>query len=276
MKISKLQLKNFKRFTDLTIDNIPSETKLVLLIGSNGSGKSTVFDAFSFINNRIKRDIGLAEDYTDYYRKNKKVASEVSIKFDNNDEVILPDNSYIDIKLPEETFYGRTSYRQIPKLTRTALGQNKYASSEKDFDKDSDRPKYFIERDNRFENDIEKITEAILKEFFRGNQSTEKIRERYIDPINKALKNIFGEGNGTKFELIEILPPIEGKTAQINFRKGVSEIHYNYLSAGEKEVFNLLINIHSRVSMYQNTIYFFDEIDLHLNTKLQYNFLKEI
>src|ERR1039457_4770965 len=116
MKISKLQLKNFKRFTNLTIDNIPSETKLVLLIGSNGSGKSTVFDAFSFINNRIKRDIGLAEDYTDYYRKNKKVASEVSIKFDNNDEVILPDNSYIDIKLPEETFYGRTSYRQIPKL----------------------------------------------------------------------------------------------------------------------------------------------------------------
>ena len=50
MKIQKLQLKNFKRFTDLTIEGIPGNTKLVLLIGANGSGKSSVFDAFEFLN----------------------------------------------------------------------------------------------------------------------------------------------------------------------------------------------------------------------------------
>lgn len=52
MKINKLQLQNFKRFTDLTID-LGEETnspKLVLLIGANGSGKSAVFDAFELIN----------------------------------------------------------------------------------------------------------------------------------------------------------------------------------------------------------------------------------
>ena len=32
----------------------------------------------------------------------------------------------------------------------------------------------------------------------------------------------------------------------------------------------------SRAELYKNTIFFFDEIDLHLNTKLQYSFLKEI
>ena len=46
MRITKVELKNFKRFTDLTIDGIPTDAKLVLLIGSNGSGKSSVFDAF--------------------------------------------------------------------------------------------------------------------------------------------------------------------------------------------------------------------------------------
>ena len=76
--------------------------------------------------------------------------------------------------------------------------------------------------------------------------------------------------------MFEIIPPLEGKVAQITFRKGDSEIHYNYLSAGEKEVFILLINLLSRGSLYQDTIYFLDEIDLHLNTKLQFNLLKEV
>ncbi len=50
MFINKLQLKNFKRFTDLTVDRAAQQNqnppKLVLLIGANGSGKSCIFDAF--------------------------------------------------------------------------------------------------------------------------------------------------------------------------------------------------------------------------------------
>jgi AAA15 family ATPase/GTPase len=37
-----------------------------------------------------------------------------------------------------------------------------------------------------------------------------------------------------------------------------------------------LVNLLSRGHLYQDTIYFLDEIDLHLNTKLQFNLLKEI
>lgn len=181
-------------------------------------------------------------------------------------------NNYQRSNLPICSFYGRSSFRQVSRLTRTALGQG----GPVDFDKDSDRPRYFIDRDNRFENDIEKVTEIILKDFFRSGQSNEEIRQKYISPINEALKNIFGEGNSTKLHLLEIIPPLEGKVAQITFRKGESEIHYDYLSAGEKEVFNLLINLLSRATLYQDTIYYLDEIDLHLNTKLQYSLLKEI
>jgi len=49
MRIKKIELTNFKRFTSLTISDIPDTTKLVLVIGSNGSGKSSLFDAFDWL-----------------------------------------------------------------------------------------------------------------------------------------------------------------------------------------------------------------------------------
>lgn len=272
MKISKIHLTNFKRFTDLLIDNIPSTAKLVLLIGSNGSGKSSLFDAFGFMDASIKQDVAHNDEFWNYFKKKNDIPVSVTLQLDDNSEYTVTNKNFLKPKLTSTAFYGRTSFRQIPRLTRTSLGQG----GRFDFEKDSDRPRFFIERDNRFENDVEKITEVILKDFFRSQESNEQIRQKYINPINAALKNIFGVGNGTKLQLIEIIPPLEGKVAQITFSKGDSEIHYNYLSAGEKEVFNLLINLLSRGSLYQDTIYFLDEIDLHLNTKLQYSLLKEI
>ncbi|MBX3252528.1 MAG: AAA family ATPase [Chitinophagaceae bacterium] len=277
MRITELHLVNFKRFTDLTITNIPESSKLVLLIGSNGSGKSAVLDVFSLMLGAVRHDVSGGEERFEYYYKQTNQELLLTITVTNGETFSISGErgglSWDErlYKLKGANFYGRTSFRQIPQLTRTSLGEQKF-----DFDKDSDRPKFFIERDSRFENDVEKITEIILKDFFRSGRSNEQIRHEYIDPINKALRNIFGTGNGTKLQLIEIIPPLEGKIAQINFKKGESEIHYNFLSAGEKEVFNLLINLLSRASLYRDTIYFFDEIDLHLNTRLQYNLLKEI
>ena len=273
MKISRIHLSNFKRFSDLAIENIPDSSKLVLLIGTNGSGKSCLFDAFGFIDGIIKKDIAINEEYYwSYFKKKIDLDVSVRITFENDVEYVVSSDHFKQPDLTTTTFYGRTSFRQIPRLTRTTLGQKGGV----DLEKDSDRPKFFIERDNRFENDIEKITEIILKDLFRSKQSNEQIRQKYIDPINLGLKNIFGSGNGTKLQLMEIIPPLEGKVAQITFQKGDSEFHYNYLSAGEKEVFNLLINLLSRSSLYQDTIYFLDEIDLHLNTKIQFTLLKEL
>ena len=271
MKIKSLQLKNFKRFTDLTLQDIPENAKLVLLIGSNGSGKSSVFDAFEYLATQNHKH-SITKDQAYYY---KKVGEDLTVKLETYDfgiEGLFDKHVKRSNNLTASSFFGRTSFRQIPRLTRTRLGD----SGSVNFKGDSDRPATFIDRDNRFENDIEKITGDILKDFFRGSESNEEIKKRYIDPINNSLKNIFGEQNGIQLTLLEIIPPLEGKTAQINFRKGESEFHYNQLSAGEKEIINILFDLLSRAELYQNTIFFFDEIDLHLNTKLQYSFLKEI
>lgn len=47
MKIKTIQIKNFKRFTDLTITNIPETARLIVLVGPNGSGKTSLFEAFN-------------------------------------------------------------------------------------------------------------------------------------------------------------------------------------------------------------------------------------
>ena len=45
MKIKSIKLEGFRRFKNLTIEDIPEEARLVVMIGPNGSGKSSVFDA---------------------------------------------------------------------------------------------------------------------------------------------------------------------------------------------------------------------------------------
>jgi hypothetical protein len=41
MKISTVRLRDFKRFTDLTITAIPESARLVILLGSAGSNSSS-------------------------------------------------------------------------------------------------------------------------------------------------------------------------------------------------------------------------------------------
>jgi AAA15 family ATPase/GTPase len=166
MKIKNLQLKNFKRFTDLTLQDIPDNAKLVLLLGSNGSGKSSVFDAFEKYSTQFSQ-------YSNYLHVDKNYYSK-----DTSRDFIISINNYGDGKISKISFYGRSSFRQIPKLTRTGLGNSNF-----DVVDNSDRPSSFIERDLRFENDLEHIFGKLLKEFFRTTDDKSEIKKTIIDPI---------------------------------------------------------------------------------------------
>lgn len=269
MKIKSLQLKNFKRFTDLTLLDIPEEAKLVLLIGSNGSGKSSVFDGLEILNKYKTNQVHQADKYYNKGNSNYQIIADFG-KGWLWDTARKTYRGNEEVKIVLTPLYGRTSFRQIPRLSRTQLGQ-KF-----DIKSDNDRPHSFIDRDERFENDLEFLFGKLLREFFRKDQDKSEIKNNVIKPINDSFDRIFLKDNGTKIELIELIPPLEGKVAEITFKKGNSFFHYNFLSAGEKEVFNVLINLIARKEYYQGGILYFDEIDLHLNTRLQYYFLKEI
>jgi AAA15 family ATPase/GTPase len=276
MRITKLQLQNFKRFTDLTI-SLDKPYKLVLLVGANGSGKSSVFDAFEAVSSNEKKTFVFDQNHEgNYYIKDKKEDFTIII-FDEEDSTFTLTSKVSGKAFDKSTFkninkfYGRSSLRQVPKLERLSLGKSTI-----DFANDSDRPRQFIDRDERFENDIEYITAQILQAVFNSNIDTKDIRDKFIEPINAAFERIFGTDTSISLRLKQFAPPLDGNVANILFQKGDSEIHYNLLSAGEKEVFNILINLLSRRDIFKDTIYFFDEIDLHLNTKLQFNLIKEI
>jgi AAA15 family ATPase/GTPase len=282
MKIRQLQLKNFKRFTDLTIDLSSTEPlpKLVLLIGANGCGKSSVFDAFEILNHINKTTKTDNSKRTDYYVKQNgeaKVSAifeknlAITAQIENEDNVI---NTFKKGKFPTNAFYGRSAVRYLPRLIRTSLGQAI------DIQSDKDRPIYFIDPDNRFENDVEILLKNIIDIIFKGiNQSNPEQLDNikaFLNRINEALTRIFGFDKGTSLRFVNFLPPSDGQPILMLFRKGTSEINYDLLSSGEKEIINILFNLFLRTPIHQDTIYFFDEMDSHLHTSLQYNLLAEI
>lgn len=271
MHISKIQLLNFKRFSDLTIDlsAFQPPPKLVLLIGANGSGKSSLFDAFERLSQVARGEHGF---FDDYYKKDRKTPR-MFVDFDNYERIKHTFPSFPTEKLSYDvSFYGRSAMRQTPRLTRKAL------TATVDVGNDSDRPRYLIDIDERFENDVVLLINKILGEVFneKGEFDAKILRERYIVPINEALKRIFGEDVATTLALMNLSLPTNGKPAQITFKKGNSTFEYELLSSGEKEIFSILLNLLMRRDSFQDTIYFIDELDVHLNTSLQYSLLKEI
>lgn len=275
MRINRLQLKNFKRFTDLTIDLslLHAPPKLVLMIGANGSGKSSVFDAFEWLATIAKGDWKYDETY---HPKRAELLIQVIAEFDNGTFLNRERLGHDHNKASGETarhnlFYGRSALRQVPRLTRTSLGNSP------NLEMDQDRPYSFIDRDLRFENDANEVFNRIVSEIFHANDfNARELREKYVAPLNQALQRIFGENSATTPILMALIPPGNDKVADIRFKKGNCDFHYNLLSSGEKEIINILLNLFIRTPFYQSTIYFIDELDVHLNTSLQYALLKEV
>ena len=270
MRIRKLHLKNFKRFTDLTIDNIPDEAKLVLLIGSNGSGKSSIFDAFNYIVKRL--DPG---DLAYYYKNGKP--SDIEIYFENGEEIKTDGGELLgDLKSFNKLlkkFIGRSSIRIVPRITNNA-----FLDAIKD---DSDRPASFIDADTRFETDlwsyIQKIDNELREPVFAGKSAdTLKIFQDQIKPLNNSLLNIFGDDEATTIQIAEYQSPTAYEPGKLIFKKGDSKINYDLLSHGEKQVIILLLNFLVRKQYYNDAIIFIDEMDCHLNTALQKTLLAEI
>jgi AAA15 family ATPase/GTPase len=342
MFINKLQLKNFKRFTDLTIDlaSQQNETspKLVLLIGANGSGKSCIFDAFEYLNsgnnnNLLAKNKNNLLDKTERYLIKDYRSREIteislntsnrqeysSIIFNLKDKLIFIDQTLtpkekavlvllnglaqvkpfstkevaeiLDItdarvkqlyarakKKIEETIepnystkksfkaYGRSAFRYTPRINKTTIGSNN------NFERDLNRPQTYIDLDTkRFDDDIDEIFNNFLKEIKEKNNA----QENFNNALNTAFINIFGDTN-TSLKYEDFDSPVDGQSVQFWFKKGSLKVPYDYLSAGEKMVFELLLNLYARKHLYQDSIVFFDEIDLHLNTSLQFDLLKEI
>lgn len=57
MQIESIAVKNYRLFQDAKLENIP---RLCVLVGANGTGKSTLFDLFSFLKDALSMNVGKA------------------------------------------------------------------------------------------------------------------------------------------------------------------------------------------------------------------------
>ena len=94
VRIQSVRLNNYKRFTSLTLTNIPEPTRLVVLFGPNGCGKSSVFDAFLAKSQAQRNNYALQGQFADYYQK------------DSSSEAALRSISQVARKI-DISFYGK-------------------------------------------------------------------------------------------------------------------------------------------------------------------------
>ncbi len=85
MKIEALSVKNFKAFKDINMKNIPS---FCVIIGANGTGKSTLFNIFDFLKEAFTTNVttalaklGGGRGFDEVKSRNSKDAIEIEIKF---------------------------------------------------------------------------------------------------------------------------------------------------------------------------------------------------
>ncbi|MEO5716481.1 MAG: AAA family ATPase, partial [Luteolibacter sp.] len=271
MRIQSIHLQNFKRFTDLRIEGIPETAKLVLLIGANGSGKSSVFDALNCFGTQT------GGNNSSYFRKaadypyNIEVTSEEGLASLTSKGWTKVWKNVGDTK---SRFFGRSSLRVIPVVQRVDHPEKKILENE-------DRPTLFTREDRRFNADLAafttRIDKALREPTFQGKAAdTLAIFREHIEPFNLALKRVFGGAEETTIQIQNYDNSDRGRPIQLFFKKGNSNIAFDLLSHGEKQIVILLMGFAVRRDQMENSVIFIDEMDLHLNTSLQKTVLQEI
>ena len=85
MKIESLRLKNFKAFQNAEMKDIPS---LCVVVGANGTGKSTIFNIFGFLKDALTSNVnsalmklGGSRGFHEVRSRNSKGPIEIELKF---------------------------------------------------------------------------------------------------------------------------------------------------------------------------------------------------
>ena len=260
MKIKSVHIENFKRFTDLLIKDIPPAAKLVVVVGPNGCGKSSLFDAFL---DWYKGFAGWGYSGDEqYYRKD----AQRNFQWGGNVGINLHDAP----TLGRNSLYVRTAYRNEPDFSVGEISSPMEPAS-------LFQSRRLIDHDVTVSDNYRRVIYETTAGVYDENNDDKKVkvlREELIGQIRESMKRVFED-----LVLNNISNPldIEGAYGAFSFEKGSSKsFHYKNLSGGEKAAFDLLLDVHLKRRYFTDAVYGIDEIETHLHTGVQGRILMEL
>lgn len=248
MKISTVQLRNFKRFSDLKIKNIPQSAKLVVVLGPNGCGKSSLFDAMLQWY-KTNTGFGINNDEK-YFRK------DATQQFDWSHSILI--ETHGNERPQKGSLYVRTAYRNDPDFNISSLNRETSPS-------DTVRLNRIIDNDQTVGINYQRLLQDTMSGIFNPENNTktvQQLREELIGHIRASMQRVFGD-----LLLNNIADPLGD--GSFYFEKGAAKYyHYKNLSGGEKAAFDLLLDIHVKKKYFPAAVYCVDEIETHLHTRI--------
>lgn len=262
MKIKSIQVKSFKRFTNLTIEDIPATAKAVVVVGPNGSGKSSLFDAMLHWH-RFKYKFQILNSELNYYVKQGSATASIqdSVTIQFHGQVQEHNKQYWKGK-----FYFRSAYRNDPDFMISSL--TRLDDPTKNY-----RFKNFIQNDAVVQKNYQRLVSLTLKELYseeNNEKSVIQLREELIGKVRESLSRVFVDLN-----LSGIGDPLE--SGSFYFEKGTSkDFHYKNLSGGEKSAFDLILDMIIKKNYFPDAIMCIDEPEIHMHTSLQASLFEEL
>ncbi len=159
MRIRSIHLKDFKRFVDLTIEDIPNTAKLVILVGPSGSGKSSLFEAINAWG-KDQRNSNYDPEYL--LRDGEPANSRSRLDFSALGVTINADDPPSNLG---EACYMRSAYRHTPKFsvsTMSKIDESEYWRL--------DGQRNFSTPDTEVEKNYQRIYWQIMREVFNPEE----------------------------------------------------------------------------------------------------------
>lgn len=259
MRIKSVRLRDYKRFTDLTITDLPNRARLVVLVGPNGAGKSSVFDSFllkakaAFGNYAIVGNLEMEEYY------DKLSESQTTQDIANRVDIELHGINASDVNW-KSAFHVRSAYRNEADFRLTQLQAPP---------RDEHQPRLgrIIDPDLSVSANYGRMVWKRLEDLDRnapGHFTFEHYRRESLGDLQNAMRLLFSD----PVLLLQDFGGIQG--GSFRFGKGRSDdFHYKNLSGGEKAVFDVLLDVFLRRDSHEGAVFCIDEPELHVATALQ-------
>jgi predicted ATPase len=238
MKIESIRFKNFKSFKDAELSDLPN---LGIIVGANGTGKSTIFQVFQLLRDAMASNVNVAlaklggsRGFREVRSRNSKGPIEIELKFRAR-----PDN-------PLTTYFLQVNEKQGKAIVEREILRYRRGSS--------GQPWHFLDfskgRGTAVTNELDSVTdvrdlnreEQVLKSpdilAIKGLAQFERF------PVVMALGDLIENWHVSDFHISKARPEQEAGYAEHLSREGENlSLVIEYLYTNERKTFDKILSL---------------------------------